>query len=203
MIVDLVAVASFSVVLPLIAGLILYKRLPVPCKHIIYLLAIWLVAEILAYILRINSISNWWVYTILSLFQIVFLTDFFRKIIASTSVRPIFSWLGWLGIIILITECSIAKGPSSTITSFYEGIFYFGMGLYYFYESIFTEQKTNDYTFLVATVLLLFLGSTVFLCTWTFMKYEEDLFRLFGDVHAFLLIGCYFLFTLSLWRLQQ
>ncbi|WP_143785601.1 hypothetical protein [Ohtaekwangia koreensis] len=100
-------------------------------------------------------------------------------------------------------ECSISKGPSSTITSFYEGIFYFGMGLYYFYESVFSEVKTDDYTFLVATVLLLFLGSTVFLCTWTFMKYDEKLFRLFGDIHAFLLIGCYFLFTLSLWRLQQ
>jgi hypothetical protein len=202
MIVDLVAVASFSVVLPLATCLLLYKRLPKPTKYILWLLACWLLAETIAYILRINSIFNWWVYVILSIFQIIFLTNFFREIIASTKMKAIFSWLGWTGIAILIVECSIAKGPSSTITSFYESIFYFGMGLYYFYKSVFEEKRTPDYTFLVATILMLFLGSTVFLCTWTFMKYDEKLFRLFGDTHAFLLISCYFLFTLSLWRLR-
>jgi hypothetical protein len=203
MIIDLVAVASFSVALPLTIGLFISRRLPKPSRYIIWLLATWLIAETLAYILRVNSISNWWIYILLSLFQIILLTDFFRGIIANSKVKAVFSWLGWLGIAILIVECSIAKGPSSTITSFYEGIFYFGMGLYYFYESIFKEGKTHDYTFLVVTILMLFLGSTVFLCTWTFMKYDEKIFRLFGDVHAFLLIGCYFLFTLSLWRLQR
>lgn len=200
---DLVAVASFSVVLPLTIGLTLYKRLPKPVKYIVWLLLSWLVAEIGAYLLRINGISNWGIYTALSVFQIVFLTEFFRNIITNTKVKQIFSWLGWSGIALLIIELSITKSLSNSITSFYESIFYFGMALYFFYESIFNEQKAGNYTFLVATILLLFLGSTVFLCTWTFMVYDEKLFILFGDAHAFLLIGCYFLFTLSLWRLQQ
>jgi len=203
MMLDLLAVASFSVVLPLTIGLILYKRLPIPCKYIIWLLASWLFAEIGAYFLRINGISNWSIYTLLSVFQIVFLTEFFRQVISNRKVRQILSWLGWLGIIVLIVECSITKSFANSLTSFYESIFYFGMGLYYFYEFVFSDKMSPDYSFLIGTILFLFIGSTVFLCMWTFMKYDQQIFKLFSKVHACLLIGCYFSFTLSLWHLRQ
>ena len=126
---DLVAVASFSVVLPLAIGLTLYNRLPKPVKYIVWLLLSWLIAEIGAYLLRINGISNWGIYTALSVFQIIFLTEFFRNIITDTKTKQIFSWLGWSGIVILIIELSITKSLSNSITSFYESILYFGMGI--------------------------------------------------------------------------
>ena len=130
---DLVAAASFSVMLPLTAGIILYKRLPIPVRYIVWLLLSWLMAEIGAYLLRINSISNWGVYTALSIFQIILLTEFFRKIITNTKAKQVFSWLGWFGITVLIIELAITQSLSNSLTYFYFSLFYFVMGLYFFY----------------------------------------------------------------------
>lgn len=200
--IDLVAISSFTVLLPLIIAILNYRRLPKPAKYISWLLVIWFVAETISYVLRISGFNNWNVYLAVSLIEIVAVTLFYKSIFISNTARRISVWLALTGIAITVFEYAITKTPMNTFSLLFDSTFFFGMGLFAFYEYSLMDGP-GEYRLLNISIMILFLGSAVYFSSWKFMKYEEHLFRLFGSIHAYFLIGCYVLFSISLWRLRQ
>lgn len=200
--IDLVAISSFSVLLPLAVATLNYRRLPKPAKYITWLLVLWLIAETVSYLLRINGLHNWEVYLVVSIVEIVAITAFYRQIFISPKAKKLSVLIAWIAIAVTIAEYAITKAPMNTLTLLFDSAFFFGMGLYGFYEYSLTNGP-SEFRLLNISVMILFLGSAVYFSSWKFMKYDEYLFKLYGNIHAYFLIGCYTLFTISLWRLRQ
>lgn len=138
---------------------------------------------------------------ILSMVELGMITLFYRTVYTNAIAKKIVAWLALTGVIITLAEFAIRKTPMNSITLLYDSSFFFGMGLYAFYEIV-LQRAPAALTAINASIMILFLGSAVYFSAWQFMKYEEGLFRMFGMVHAFLLISCYGLFTYGLWRLR-
>jgi hypothetical protein len=201
MIFDLVTIASFCVVIPFLVGVISYKKMPGAGRCATWLMGAWLVAECSAYYLRIQGYTNWIVYVLLSYAEISIVTILFLNIFVSNFAKKITLWLACLGLLIVSLELLIGKGASSSVTIMYESFFFFGMGLYAFYETI-VLNAFSKFNLLNIGIMLMFLGSAVYFASWQFMKVDIALFKLFGNAHAVLLIICYSIFTVGLWRLR-
>lgn len=201
MLIDFAAISSFLVLAPFLVGVIIYNQLPRPGRYVTWLLAAWFVAEIFAYALRVNGYSNWNVYVLLSFGEIVIITMFYKDIFVSRRIKSIIIWIACMGLGLVSAEYVLSESFDNTFTMLFECLFFFGMGLYAFYEMI-IHRTSSEYSLLVGCIMVLFLGSAVYFSTWKFMKHDESLFRLFGHAHSFLLVGCYGLFTYSLWRLR-
>lgn len=201
MLIDLVTISSFSVVVPFLIGVLLYKRLPSAGRWITWLMTVWLAAETISYLLRIRGITNWNVYMLLSLAELMIVTTFYKQIFVNSKAKRIIVILAWLGMLIAVSEFILMKGPANSVTLLYESVFFIGMGLYASYE-IAIAKRSPEFSVLIVGISVLFLGSAVYFSSWNFMKYDEGLFRIFGTAHAYLLIICYSIFSYGLWRLQ-
>lgn len=182
-------------------GAIFYRRLPPPAHPIVWLLGFWFIAETTAQVLARQHINNWYIYSALSLVEIFALVRFYRLIYIQAKARKIATWFGWVGICVAFVEFGITKKPDNSVTTFFECLLFFAMGLYALYESI-LNQADRRFNFIVICIMVLFLGSSVYFSTWKYMRYDEFLFKLFGSAHAYLLIVCYLSLTYALWRLQ-
>jgi hypothetical protein len=198
MLFDFFTIASFTVIVPMITGLVLYKRLPLPARSVTWLLIAWFITEICAYWLRVHTITNWNIYVVLTFVELVIVTRFYRSIFVSNKAKQVAAWLAWVGIAIVIAEYALMNSPASTISLFYESLFFIGMGLYAFGE--FVTENNGDYMLMNATIMIMFMGSAVYFASWQFMKYDKQMFIMFAKAHAVLLIACYSLFTVALWR---
>lgn len=184
--------------LPLAVGVVRYKKLSEAARRIIWLLLAWLIAETVAQVLARKGIANWNVYVALSFVEIVIITEFYRRVFVSRKAKSLVAWIAWGGLVLVCTEYAISNSPDNMVTMFFECTFFFGMGLFAFYEMVI--YKSWQYDLLVSCIMLFFLTSAVYFSTWKFMKYDKSLFILFGNVHAFVMIAGYGFFTYSLWR---
>src|SRR5688500_15961018 len=105
--IGLVTVASFSVVIPLLAGIISFRRLPPAGRWLTLLLLVWLIVETIAYALRMEGQNNWLVYMMLSFFEILILTVFYQSIFREERAKNICTALAWVGLFIIVAEYSI------------------------------------------------------------------------------------------------
>jgi hypothetical protein len=198
----LATISSFAVLLPLITGIFFYRRLPNAGRYITFLLAGWLIAEIVGQVMARKGIPNWNIYVLLSLFEIVIVTMFFKEVIINRQIKSVFVWMAWIGVAIVIFEYAVSNGPDNTISILFESAFFFAMGLYALYEMFF-QKLIVRYSAIVLSLMFYFLGSMVYLTGWKFMKHDLDLLRLFADAHAYLMIACYLLFAYNLCRLSS
>ena len=198
--IGLVTIASFSVAIPLLSGLVIYRRLPWAGRWLTWLMAVWLVVEIIAFILRLKGNNNWLVYMMLSFFEIIIVTSFYQSIFQNEKVKTICTALAWVGVFVIVGEYSTVQNPVNTIGIFYECVFFFGMGLYTFYEMSLMQTSTK-FKFLNSVVMFFFLGSAIYYASWKVM--EKDTFMIAITAHAYLLLICYALFTYGIWRLRD
>jgi hypothetical protein len=195
----LVTISSFAVAVPLVTGLIAFRRLPAPGRWLTSLMFVWLIVEAIAYSLRIEGKSNWVVYMMLSFFEIIIMTMLYQSIFKDEKAKTITTALAWVGMFIVVAEYSLVQSAENTIAMLYECVFFIGMGLYAAYEM--TLAKTSlKYMFINATVIFFFLGSAIYYASWKFM--ERDTFMMAVIAHAYLLLVCYSLFTYGLWKLR-
>lgn len=200
---DVASISSLLVFVPAFAGVLLYKRLPRPGQIITWLLCMWFVAESIAHFaLRMNGISNWWVYFIVSVVEMGIITMFYRSIYTHEYAKRIIVWLAWLGWVITFGEYGILKEPMGPVSLLYASLFYFAMGLWFFYELVMLNAS-ESFVWINVAIILLFVGSAVYFSTWQFMKSDLPLFRLFTKAHAYLLVVCYTIFTVGIWRLRS
>jgi hypothetical protein len=199
-VIPLVTIASFSVAIPFVTGLATYRRLPSPGRWLTWLMAAWLVIETVAYILRVESQNNWLVYMMLSFFEILIVTMFYQSIFKNEKACTVATVLAWVGLFVIVAEYSIDQSPVNVIGILYECVFFFGMGLYAFYEmsALKTSQK---FRFVNAVVMFFFLGSGIYYMSWKFM--DSETFMTAITAHAYLLLMCYALFTYGLWKLRE
>lgn len=190
------------VVVPLLIGMAVYKRLPSPGRLITWLMVTWFITECLALYFRKNGHGTWNIYVMLSLAEIVIVTSFYRQIFISATAKSIIAWLAWIGLAVVITEYAWMNGPSNSITMLYESFFFFGMGLYAFFEMV-VNKAPMDFAMVNVCIMVMFVGSGVYFASWHWMRNQESLFRTFAHAHAYLLIVCYSLFSYSIWKLQQ
>jgi hypothetical protein len=195
----LIPISTFFVVIPLLVGVVFYNRLTRAEQIFTWLLGVWLITESVAFSMATMKIYNWDVYALLSFAEIIIVTLFFRQIFISNYAKKVIVWLAWIGLAIACTEYATVKGPENTITMFYECLFFFGMGLYHFFEMT-ASDINGKYNLIVTCMMAFFLGSGIYFCSWRFIKYDESLFNLFLYAHAYLLIICYSVFAYSLWR---
>jgi hypothetical protein len=198
-VISLVTIASFSVAIPFLTGLIVYRRIPSAGRWLTWLMAAWLAIETVAYTLRIEGKNNWLVYMILSFFEIIIVTMFYQSIFQNEKAKTVCTVLAWAGLFLVVGEYSMVQSPENTIAILYECAFFFGMGLYAFYEMT-LMQTSLKFKFVNLVTMFFFLGSAVYYASWKFM--EKDTFMLAITAHAYLLIICYGLFTYGIWKLR-
>ena len=199
--IDFAGVTAFTVVIPLVVGLVVFRKLPDAGKYIVWLIVAWFVAEVLSYITRMMGYSNWSIYLILSFAEIVLVTMFFKKILRNPIAISIISWLTWMGLALVVTESTLSNSANNTITMLYECLLFFSMGLYFLYENVLTK-RASEYVALTVCLMTFFLASSVYFTMWRFIKNDKELFLIFGNAHGLLLVGCYIVFAFGLWRLQ-
>jgi hypothetical protein len=197
---DVISISSLAVFIPALAGVLFYARLPRPGRIITWLFCAWFIAEAIAHFaLRLNGISNWWVYFMVSLVEMVLITLFYKSIYRNTFAKQLIVWLAWLGLVVIFGEYGILHKPMGPISMLYSCIFFFAMGLWTFYEIVMLNAE-EAFVWINVGLMLLFMGSAVYFSTWQFMMQDIPLFRLFTHVHAYLLVACYLIFTIGLWR---
>lgn len=200
---DTVSISSLSVIIPALAGVLLYARLPKPARIITWLLCVYAVAEAIAHFaLRLNGLTNWWVYFAVTIAEFALVTMFYKSIFRHEYARKVIVWLAWLGWVVTFGEYGILHEPMGPISMLYSCTFYFAMSLWAFYEIVMLEAP-EDFVWINVSIMLLFLGSAGFFSSWYFMKADLHLFKLFTHVHAYLLLVCYLTFTIGLWRSRQ
>lgn len=197
--IGLVTIASFSVSIPLITGLISFRRLPAAGRWVTGLMFVWLAVEVVAFELRIQGRNNWLVYMMLSFFEILIVTMFYQSIFQNDKVKTLTTALAWVGLFVVVAEYSIIQSPENIVGILYECVFFFGMGLYAFHEMKLV-QALSKFKFLNLVIMFFFLGTAVYYASWKFM--EEHIFMLAIIAHAYLLLVCYGLFTYGLWKLR-
>jgi hypothetical protein len=198
----LVYISSLTVVVPFLIGILRYRHLPDPARVITWLLGAWLLAEAGAQAIARMGFHNWYVFSLLSLLELVLIASFFRKIYISRSAGRVALVLAVLGIMLTLSEFIRTNEPIGTVTMLYDCMLFFGLGLYYFYE-VAAEKADKKFNLITLSIMAMFLGSAAYFSSWQLMKYQEGLFRIFGAAHALLLIFCYTLFAISLWRLRS
>jgi hypothetical protein len=195
----LVTISSFFVAIPLLVGLWNYRSLPAAGRWFTWLMAAWLVIEIIAFILRMNGTSNWIVYMMLSFFEILIVTMFYQSIFENGRVKTASTALAWIGLFVVVGEYSTVQSAENTIGVLYECVFFFGMGAYALYEM--GRQKISaKFKFLNSVVMFFFLSSGIYYASWRYM--EKDTFLMAITVHAYLLLVFYSLFTYGILKLR-
>lgn len=135
----------------------------------------------------------------LSFFEIIIVTMFYQSIFRNENVRTLSTALAWVGLFVIVAEYSMDQSAVNTISTLYECAFFFGMGVYTFYEM--TLLKTSlKFKFINVVTMFFFLGSAVYYASWKFM--DKETFLLAITAHAYLLIICYSLFTYGIWKLR-
>lgn len=162
-------------------------------------MAAWLVFEAIAYMLRMERANNWVVYMMLSFFELIIVTMFYQSIIRDDKVKTACTALAWVGLFVVVGEYSLVQSAVNTIGTLYECVFFFGMGLYAFYEMSLMKASWR-FSFVNTIVMFFFLGSAVYYASWKFM--ERETFMIAITAHAYLLIIFYTLFTYGLWKLR-
>jgi hypothetical protein len=200
--IGLITVASFSVVIPLLAGIITFRRLPAAGRWLTLLLLVWLIVETIAYALRMEGQNNWLVYMMLSFFEILILTVFYQSIFRDERAKNICTALAWVGLFIIVAEYSIVQSPENVISVLYECAFFFGMGLYVSNE-INDERVSIRFKWINGTVMFYFLGTAMYVASWKYLLKDQANFMLAVNVHAYFLLACYSLFTYYIWNLQR
>jgi hypothetical protein len=195
-------ISSLSVAVPVTAGAICYKSLPKAGKYVAWLLFTWLATELTGILVASLGHENWTVYMVLSLVELFLIPLFFREIWKSKQAKLVIQILSWIGVMIILWEYAYTGDSMGPISMIFSCSFYFGMCLYTFHEMIFKEAS-DQFKLLVISIMLMFMGSAGYFASWQLIKYEEDLFLTFAHVHGVLLIICYILFTVGIWRLQR
>jgi len=201
-VIDLAFISSFSVLLPLTIAVVNYRKMPKPAKWILLLLSVWSIGELISFLLRTNGYYNWYVYFAVGVVEIIVIPLFYQSIYISEKAKKAVVFVSVIAVVITIAEYLITGTPMNTVTMLFDSTFFFGMGLYGFYEYSLMNGPPQ-FRLLNISIMVLFLGSAAYFSTWKFMTYDVALFKLFGTIHGFFLIGCYILFTVSLWRLRQ
>jgi hypothetical protein len=198
----LIYISSLSVIIPFAIGVSVYKSLPDPARVITWLLGAWLLSEGAAQFVAWLKYPNWHVFMLLSGIELILVSTFFRKIFVSKIAGMIATWSTFFGMILTIEEFIRTGEPMGTLPQIYDCLFFFGMGLYYFYE-VTAEDAPNRFNWITSAIMVMFVGSAAYFGSWELMKDQHGLFRMFGAAHAVLLVICYSLFTVGLWRLRS
>lgn len=181
-------------------GLVNYRSLPAAGRWFTWLMAVWLIIEIIAYMLRMKGTNNWIVYMMLSFFEILIMTMFYQSIFQNHIAKTICTALAWIGLFVVVGEYSTVQSPDNTLGVLYECAFFVGMGLYAFYEMNVMKQD-QKFRLLNSVVIFFFLASGIYYASWKFM--EKDTFMMAITAHAYMLIIFYGLFTYSIWKLRD
>jgi hypothetical protein len=189
---SLITIATFVVAIPFLVGVARYSQLPTAGKWLTGLMGIWLLVEIAAYILRIQSINNWFLYMLLSFFELAIITMFYTHIFKRERAKTI----------VIVVEFWLLQEPANTLGILYESLFIISMGLYALYEWI-VQHTSGTYNLVNIVMITFFLGSGVYFASTQFLlESNKGLFMLAMKAHAYLLLICYSLFAFGLWRLR-
>jgi hypothetical protein len=200
--IGLVTIASFSVAIPLLTGIVSFRRLPAAGRWLTLLLFVWLIVETIAYTLRTEGQNNWLVYMMLSFFEILILTVFYQSIFQDEKVKNLCTALAWVGLFIIVAEYSIVQSPENVISVLYECAFFFGMGLYVANE-INYNRISMRFKWINGIVMLYFIGTALYVASWKYLLKDEATFMLAVKAHAYFLVVCYSVFTYSIWTLRS
>jgi hypothetical protein len=196
---DFIRIASITVIVPLLVGLLYYSRLGKPERTLIFLFATWTVGEVIGIILGFAAVNNLQLYMIIAIGELLIITAFFITVFESPRARRVMSIMACIGVLMIMTEFIRTGEPLGSSAMIFETLLIFSMGLYAMCEII-IKGNGERYQFLIMTLMFLFLGSGVYFTCFKYMKENIELLRLFAAVHAALLIVCYFLFSVGLWR---
>jgi hypothetical protein len=181
-------------------GLLNYRSLPNAGRWFTWLMAVWLIIEIIAFMLRIKGTNNWIVYMMLSFFEILLMTMFYQSIFQNHTVKTICTALAWIGLFVIVGEYSMIQSAENTIGVLYECSFFVAMGLYALYEMN-VMKHDQRFKFLNSVMIFFFVASGLYAASWKFM--ERDTFIMAITLHAYMLIIFYGLFTYSIWKLRD
>lgn len=198
--VSMVTISSFFVIVPLLTGLIAYRRLPSAGRWLTLLMCVWLIIEAVAYSLRLEGKNNWLVYMMLSFFEIIIVTMAYQSIFQNEKAKTVCTALAWVGMFIVVGEYSMVQSANNTVAVLYECTFFTGMGLYTFHEMNLLKTSVR-FKFINLVIIFFFLSSGIYYASWKFM--EKETFLTAITVHAYLLIIGYSLFTYGLWKLRE
>lgn len=198
----LVYLASVSVIIPLIVGLFTYNRIGKPGRQLTWLFGFWLASEIVGIMIAFAGYKNLIIYLIVSCGEMLMIANFFSLLYESRKARDIVLILALVGVLICLADYVRTGEALGFIPMTYESVFIVCMGIYAYYEML-KGGTSSSYQFLILTMMLLFAGSAIYFTMFQVMIYEEGLFRLFGLFHKALLVGCYLMFSVGLWRSRK
>jgi len=194
-----ITVLAFTVIIPTIVGMMFYRHIDKGFKPIVWLCAVWTIAEIYSYILRIKGQQNAHVSYVLTAIEIYLFSDFYDH--ACTLVpRKVFNIIGASGFLIVMLDFYFFRTEINTFSLTVEYVLLTAYIIYLFYENV-VENVSRQYYLLNMTILFYTLSSFPYFFTWEWLHSDNvGLLTIFGNVHAIIHAVCYFVIAFILWK---
>jgi hypothetical protein len=194
-----ITILAFTVIIPTIVGMTLYRRIDKAFKPIVWLCVVWTAAEVYSYMLRINGSQNAHISYILTAIEIYLFSRFYDQ--ACTLVpRYIFKLIGISGFFIVAFDFYFFRTGINTFSLTVEYILLISYIVYLFYENV-MENTSRQYYFFNIVVLFYTLSSFPYFFTWEWLHSNNiPLLMIFGNIHAIVHTFCYFVIAFILWK---
>jgi hypothetical protein len=190
----MVTAGQYSVAVPLAVGLWRSDKMPLHFRWLVALLGLWLVTETVLYLMRHAGLQNLWVSYVLSVGELILIMPLFAKLVSGVPVR----WLCVGGVVITAVEF-VLGGAANSISLLYECMLVVVLCLLALRQMV-NGSLPWKYAWIVAALLLLFMGSAVYYTSFLRPDNMELLHKL-SDAHTVLLFVSYSILTIGLWKL--
>jgi len=194
-----ITVLAFTVIIPTIVGMILYRRINKGFRPIVWLCVVWTIAEVYSYILRIKGVQNAHISYILTAIEIYLFSDFYNHACLLLP-RKIFNVIGVSGFFIVILDFYFFRTGINTFSLTAEYILLIAYTIYLFYENV-VENTSRQYYLLNMVILFYTLSSFPYFFAWEWLRSDNiSLLTIFGNVHAIVHAFCYLVIAFILWK---
>lgn len=195
-----ITILAFTLTIPLLAGVIYYKRLPQPLRPIVYLLAVYFIAEGYMFALRFHKIPNMHVSYFLTACEIYLFSSLYAQICANQKAISVINSLRWSGVVLVLLDYVVFGNEMNTFSLTIEYILLAAYGVYFYYETL-TDQSTDRYSVLNFTLLFYMLSSFPYFFAWEWLRVSDmNWLRLLASTHAYMHATCYLFLTYIIWR---
>lgn len=195
---QLIIVLSFSIAVPCVYGLIVYKHLSAPVQLFVWLLSFGLATEVAGQLARLVSGYNLEILNIYNVARAVIMGLFFYKIMPRMAVvKWVFVGLASVAII----EPILHVGAFASVSAALINMAVFFACLYCYMEYV-SDKVGQELYWLLGVVMFYHLSGFMYLTFWGFIKDPSLLYQM-AEVWALANFVCNLMYVFALWKSLQ
>lgn len=200
-------VASYSSIVPFIAGLLIFRKSQKPIRYLTILVGIACVTELMSKALGVNDIPNRFLFHIYPVFEFTLYLFIYQIHFTTHKAKNILRLLGAFFILFCLVNTVFIEGLESFNTNGrgLESLLLVTVSISYLYSKIYTNSPPTDEEkpmFWVNTAVLMYFPlNLVFFSMGNFLyqNFSRQFNNFLWDIHAVLSFTQYVLFTIAIY----